>query len=126
MEKTILLLPETDDRTLCLEMRGNIALRDFQDSFEAPLRAIIARQGSYNIFAVYTDDNARWQEDAAHYSFRFYNEIGPLRHRVAFVNAPDSRHLITKILQPVIINGEARFFDPDQRDEALTWVKGQS
>ncbi|MDB5492498.1 MAG: hypothetical protein JWO78_2347 [Micavibrio sp.] len=123
MAQTIIPLPESDEHTLCIEMKGVITLEDFRVYFERPLREIIGRQGIYSIFAVYSDNDMKWNEDAADFSFRFYTEIGHYRRKVAFVNAPDSRLLLAKMLQPVIDNGEIRFFDMEQREEALAWVK---
>lgn len=125
MENSITILPETDDRTLCVHITGIITLHDYKEFFVKPLHAIIAKHGEYNLYAYYSHDYQSWTVDAADFSFKCYAEVGMAARKSAYVNAPDSRHLILKMLQPLMPKAEIRFFDEHQQEEAMAWVKSK-
>lgn len=125
MKTAITILPESDDRTLCIVMSGIVTADVYNEFFMKPLEKIIARHGIFNLCAIYTDYEG-WESDAAEISFKFYTKISRQIGRVSFINAPDSRHLLLKMLEPVMPNAQVKNFEPDQKDEAIAWAKNQS
>lgn len=122
MSNAITILPESDDRTLCVNVTGVISAAIFLDFFIKPIRTIIERHGEFNLCAIYTDYQG-WDSDAAEASFKYYAEVGTQGRKLAYVNAPDSRFLLLKMLEPLLPNAEIRFFEPEERDEAIAWAK---
>lgn len=118
---TIEILPSTHDATLCLRLSGEITAQDFIDYFDTPLQDILAKHGYYNLYVHYAPDFKAWSPEAADLSFRCISTCSPKARRLAYVNAPDSRMLMMKMLNP-IMHAEIRYFDEPQRQEALDWV----
>jgi hypothetical protein len=124
MSQSITILPETDDRTLCVHITGVLNADDFEKSFITPVKTLIAGHGEFNLYAFYSDDYQGWDPSAADSSFKTYSELGPFGRRCAYVNAPDSRHLILKMMRPLMPDADIRFFDSDEAGKALAWAKG--
>ncbi|MBI2235266.1 MAG: STAS/SEC14 domain-containing protein [Micavibrio aeruginosavorus] len=120
-KQTITILPGTHDATLCLRLSGEITAQDFIDYFDTPLQNIIARHGYYNLYLHYAPDFKAWLPEAADLSFKCISICSPKARRLAYVNAPDSRMLMMKMLEPMM-QAEIRYFDEPQRQEALDWV----
>lgn len=125
MSQTVTILPETDDKTLCVHVTGVLNTDDFEKNFINPVKAIIARYGEFHLYAFYNDDYQGWDTSAAESSFKAYSELGPFGRRCAYVNAPDSRHLILKMLRPLMPDADIRFFDSDEAAQAMAWAKGE-
>ena len=123
MTKAITILSESDDKTLCVSITGVISAAIFLECFIQPIRTIIERRGEFNLCAIYNDYEG-WESDAAEASFKYYAEVGAQGRRLAYVNAPDSRFLLLKMLEPILPNAEIRFFEPEDRGEAIAWAKG--
>lgn len=119
--QTIEILPQTQAATLCLRLSGEITAQDFTDYFDTPLRNIIAKHGYYNLYIHYAPDFRAWSPEAADLSFKCISTCSPKARRLAYVNAPDSRMLMMKMLEPMM-QAEIRYFDEEQRQEALDWV----
>lgn len=122
MTKTITILPQSEGATLCLAFSGTITPEDFTEFHEKPLLEILKHHDHYNLCAVYNDDFEGWSEEAADLSFKCISLISPKARRAAYVNAPDSRRLLMKMVQP-LTNLEVRYFDAGQEEEAFNWVK---
>lgn len=122
MKKTITILPETEADLLCLSFSGTITASDFTEFHEKPLLNIIEKYDHYNLCSIYEDDFEGWSEEAADLSFKCITKISPKARRAAYVNAPDSRRLLMKMVQP-LTSLEVKYFDAGQSAEAITWVK---
>jgi hypothetical protein len=124
-KRTIITLSETSSTMLCLRLTGEITAQDFNDYFDAPLKEMVARNGYYNLYIYYDPDFSGWSPEAADLSFKCISTYSPKARRLAYVNAPDSRMLMMKMLEP-IMNAEIRYYDEEQKEEALAWVKAYS
>ncbi len=121
MSSTIITLPETHDATLCLRLTGMITPGDFNEHFGNHVYRLVDTYGYYNLFIHYDEKFEGWSREAADLSFKCVSQCSPKARRLAYVNAPDSRMLMMKMLQPMM-TAETRFFDEDEKDEALKWV----
>lgn len=126
MQSSVTFLPESDDRTVCVRATGLINAEDFQRNFVAPVMAAIAKHGQVHVYVIYSDDFQGWDPQAAEASFKTYAEFGPFGRRCAYVNVPDSLHLTLKMMRPLMPGADIRFFEKDEADKAMAWVKGTS
>lgn len=120
-DRTIITLPETGGATLCLHLRGEITADDFNDYFDTPLKEIVPKHGYYNLYIYYDPEFIGWSPEAADLSFKCISTFSPKARRLAYINAPDSRMLMMKMLDP-IMQAEIRYYDDEQKKEALDWV----
>ena len=121
MNATILTLPETTENTICLQLTGMITAEDFTTLFVMPVQKAVEAKGYYNLFIYYDSAFKGWTREAADLSFKCISKYSPRARRLAYVNAPDSRMLMMKMLEPMM-QAEVRYFDEEQKDEALHWV----
>lgn len=122
MKKSITILPETEGAVLCLSFAGTITSADFIEFHEKPLLDIISKYDHYSLCSIYEEDFEGWSEEAADLSFKCITKISPKARRAAYVNAPDSRRLLMKMVQP-LTSLEVKYFDAAQKSEAIAWVK---
>lgn len=122
MPQSITILPETTGTTLCLNLTGVITPDDFRAYFEKPLLEILNRHNHYSLLVHYDSGFVRWEESAADLSFKCISACSSRARRCAYVNPPDSRIMMMKLLTPVMTEAEIRYFNSDQYDEALSWV----
>lgn len=121
MTQTVTILPETNDTTLCLRMTGTITADDYMKYFDGPVKKIADTNGWYNLYVLHDENFEGWSAEAADLSFRCISEYSPKARRLAYINAPDSRMLMMKMLSPMM-KAETRFFELDEADEAMTWM----
>ncbi len=121
MVRTITILPETSGSTLCLHLTGVVDAASFKEFFDKPLNDLLAKYGHYNLLVDYDAGFIRWEEEAADLSFKSIATCGPKARRCAYVNPPESRIVLMKIMNPML-TGEVRYFNADQKAEALAWV----
>ena len=122
MTETITIMPETSGSTLCLRLQGVISAEDFTRNFGDRVRDIVATHGHYNLYILYDQEFKGWSCEAADLSFKNISQYSPKASRLAYVNAPDSRILMMKMLEP-IMQAEIRYFNLAEKDEALAWVQ---
>lgn len=121
MTETVKILPETNETTLCLRLSGTVTAEDYMKNFDGPVKKIADTNGWYNLYVLHDDSFAGWSPEAADLSFRCISEYSPKARRLAYVNAPDSRMLMMKMLKPMM-KAETRFFDLEEADEAMAWM----
>ena len=121
MPQTVFILPETNDTTLCLRLTGTITAEDYMQYFDVPVKRIADTNGWYNLYVYHDPGFQGWSAEAADLSFRCISEYSPRARRLAYVNAPDSRMLLMKMLGPMM-KAEVRFFEDEQQDEAMAWM----
>lgn len=123
MSQTIFILPETTKTTLYLRLTGTVTAQDYMDYFDSPLKAIIEKNGWYNLYVFHDENFKGWSPEAADLSFRCISEYSPKSRRLAYVNAPDARMLMMRMLKPLMSKAEVKFFDLPQQEEAIAWMK---
>lgn len=121
---TVVILPETDDQTLCVEFSRLIRREDYRRCFREPLQKIVERHGYYDLLINHLPTFKGWEEDAADLSMQTVVEYAKYGRRRAMINAPEKFILMQKI-SPEVYGGETRYFGPGQFKTALNWVKGK-
>lgn len=121
MPQTVIILPETNETTLCLRLTGTVTADDFTTYFGNEVMKRAGGIGWYNLYLLHDENFEGWSPEAADLSFRNISEFSPKARRLAYVNAPDSRMLMMKMLKPMM-KAETRFFELDQQAEAMTWM----
>lgn len=125
MPHTITIMPETQGCTLCLRLTGTIAADDFINKFGDRVRDIAEKYNHYDLYILYDEHFEGWSREAADLSFKNIAQYSPKARRLAYVNAPESRILMMKMLKPMM-NAEVRYYNLSEKDEALAWVKAAS
>jgi len=123
-KSSVRVLPQTDDKTLCIEFSGLIRAEDHKRVLRTTLEKIIEKNGFYNLLIVYAQDFKGWEAGAADQSLRTIMDLAKYGRRRAMVNPPEKIVLMQKVSGDKLFGGETRYFNADQFDEALAWVKG--
>ncbi|MCM2343618.1 MAG: STAS/SEC14 domain-containing protein [Alphaproteobacteria bacterium] len=121
MSRTVITLPGTSETTLCLQLTGLISADDFTTYFDVPVQQAVEKHGFYNLYIYYDPQFEGWSREAADLSFKCISQYSPKARRLAYINAPDSRMLMMKMLSPMM-QAEIQYFTETQKDEALQWV----
>lgn len=124
MGKTIEILPETADSVLCLRFSGIITPEDFINELENPLLQIIEKYDHYSMYIDYSPAFIKWSPEAADLSFKCITACGPKVRRCAYVNPPQERLLMMKLLNPITTNADVRYFNNGEQQIALDWIRG--
>lgn len=120
---TVRVLPQTDDQTLCVELSGLVRAEDHKRVLRANLEKVIQRNGFYNLLILYAPDFKGWEAGAADQSLRTIMDLAKYGRRRAMVNPTEKIVLMQKVSGEALFGGETRYFNADQFDKALAWVK---
>lgn len=122
MPNTVIILPQSDDRTLCLRFEGAVTKKDHADNLITPMRAMIEKHGEYNLLIWFSDTYRGYEQDAADQSFQTIRELGRFARRIAYIN-PSARKIFQTNIIRVLLGKDVRNFSPEQIDEAVAWLK---
>lgn len=122
LDRTVVILPETDEHTLCVRFTGLIRKEDHKLNLRDRLAAMVEKDGWYSMLIEYKDF-VGWEHDAADISLRSIMDFGKFARRLAYVNPPEKKVMQTKLTAP-LFGGEMQFFDEGDFDAALEWVRG--
>ena len=120
---TVIVLPQTDDHTLCVEFTGLIRAEDHRKAFAENLGPMVEKNGWYNILIYHRPDFKGWEPDAADISLRTIMEYGKFCRRRAVVS-PTEKLIMMQKMSGQLFGGETKYFNDDQFQEALAWVRG--
>lgn len=124
-KKTVTIMPETHDAVLCVTFTGTLTDEDYLEYFERPLKKIVDSYGYVNALICFDEAFSGWTQAAADLSFKCLSTYLPKARRIGYVNAPDSRLLLMKMLEP-ISTADTRFFETAQLQDALKWVEDRT
>jgi len=119
---TVHILPETDDKCMFIRLTGVVTLEDFERHFKEPAQDM-ENPKYVNIMVQFDENFIGWSPEAAALSFQYLTDFSARARRLGYVNAPDSRQLMMKMLEPILRHAEIRFFETDQFDEAVRWMR---
>jgi len=125
MPGSVIILPQTDDHTLCLRFTGVVTKEDHYQGMVAPGVAIIERQGVYNLVIEYAPDYKGFLTDAADQSFRLIRDWGTYGRRIAYVNPSARKIFMTKLASILFGKATIRYFPAGKLDAAIAWAKNQ-
>lgn len=121
---SVIVLPDTDETTLCVEMKGLIRRQDYEKNFRNRILEIAKNHRRFNILISYAPSFKGWEPEAADLSLKSIMELGGKLRRHACINPPDTI-LFRNKLSSALFGGQTRYFDNGKYDEALAWVKGK-
>ncbi len=121
MAETVTVLPETTDTAVCVRLSGMVTAEDFARNLGDRVEQTVGTYGYYSSYILYDETFKGWSREAADLSFRHISQFSRKARRLAYVNAPDSRMLMMKMLQP-ITNAEIRYFELDEKEQAIAWI----
>lgn len=122
MEPSVITLPESDDKTLCLAFTGIVTKDDHYNHLVRPMQDAIARHGYFNLVLWYKDDFKGLSPAAAGQSFISIADLGKYAHRLAYVN-PTARKLFQNTLMRGQMGQATRNFNESELAEAIAWAK---
>jgi DNA-binding transcriptional ArsR family regulator len=123
-DATVIVLPETDEQALCVELTGVIRREDHELNLRGNLKKIIEKKGWYNLLVKFSPSFKGWEESAAAISLKTITEFAKYGRRHAYVN-PSERDIYRNKMSAPMFGGETRYFNRDQFQEALDWVKSE-
>ena len=116
------VLPQSNHDTVCVTLCGVIGPEDYKNSLYNTLKTLAESGQYFNLLINYDISFKGWDRQAAEMSFRSIIDYGRKARKLAYVNAPDSKMLQIKMTQP-LLGGEVRFFETEELDAAIAWVK---
>lgn len=115
------VMPETDDRTVCMEVDKPISLEGYKDNFLPHVENIMEKHGELRIL-VYFKEYKGWEEEAAKFDIEQTLHYGKHITKLAYVNPPEKIIFANKVRKP-LIKGEIKFFEEKELSKAIDWVK---
>lgn len=116
-------LPETEGNAVAIKASGELTHEDYRDTLIPGLESRIARQGRVNVFVEFDEDFEGWNLQSAWDDASFGLSHRSDFNNFAVVGGPAWVRWCLK-LSAFLINGEVRFFDPVQREDAVAWING--
>lgn len=115
------IMPESDDRVLCIRVEKPISSEGYSENFTPRIRAMIEKHGGIR-FLIHFKEYQGWEAEAALMDMAGLVEFGPKVIKFAMVNPPKTEMLRYNVKKP-LLSGEARTFEERELAEAIAWVK---
>ena len=122
MTETITVLPQSNERSLCVRLSGMIDSAEYLEKFASAVERMAATNKDFDLLVFYDEQFKGWSREAADLSFKNFSQFSPKARRLAYVNAPQARVLMMKMMQP-ITEADVRYFERDELDDALSWIR---
>lgn len=120
-EKYNIVMPESDDSCLCLQIEKEISGEGYKENFIKRIENMIDQYGVIRLL-IYYKKFSGWDKEAAMLdvsaSARFQGKLC----KMAMVNAPDSE-IARGLIRQENLKGKIRMFEEEELPEALAWVK---
>lgn len=116
------IMPETDDRALCIMVDKPISGEGYTVNFLPRFLDIVNRHGEVRLLVYYKAFQG-WEEKAAESDMDLTSRYGKKIRRMALVNPPHSEALQKKLKAPLFDPQAIRLFEEKDLDKALAWVK---
>jgi hypothetical protein len=121
LEKYNTVLPESDDRALCMEVDKPISRDGYLGNFVPRIEAMLKAHGEIRLL-VHFKEYQGWEAEAAMMSMGGLMEYGSKFRKLALVNPPRKEIVRSKVNTP-LMSGETRYFDSHELHDAIAWVK---
>ena len=108
-----------------VRLSGLITADEHEKCLADPVRRMRERYGKYRLLVEFDEGFRGWEPEAADLNMRIIIECAQDCERVAYVNPPPGKILQMK-LAPQLIGGQIRFYDLEDIEEALAWLKEPS
>ena len=118
----IKVLPESMGNILILRAVGKLTDLDYKDVLIPRLDLIIREHGKARLLMDMADDFHGWEAaalwDDARFGIAHRNDF----EKIGLIGGPSWVEWGVK-LAAMVVGGEIRSFSPDQREEALNWIR---
>ncbi|MBU0800643.1 MAG: STAS/SEC14 domain-containing protein [Alphaproteobacteria bacterium] len=121
LEKYNTIMPESDDRALCMEVDKPISRDGYLGNFVPRVEAMLKARGEIRLLVHFKEYHG-WEAEAATMSMGGLMEYGSKFRKFALVNPPKKEILRSKVNDP-LMSGETRYFETDELQDAIAWVK---
>ena len=121
MSETITILPQSNDTALCVRLTGMVSASEYAEKFGAAVEKMASEHQNFNLLVFYDEGFQGWSLEAADLSFKNFSQFSPQARKLAYVNAPETRMLMMKMLKPMT-DAQIRYFAKNALVEALEWV----
>ena len=119
------ILPESTDTCIGFKISGEVNAEDY-DTLLPKLDAAIAVHGKINLLVVLEDFEGFDGIKAAKADFQFGTHQYRQVEKAAFVSKVKWMERVVKIMDPFTRRTKEKNFEPDQIEEAWTWVFGDA
>lgn len=115
------VLPQTDERVLCLQIDRTISKEGYTENFLPRIQTMLETKGEIRILIDFKAYKG-WEEEAAMIDMSTLLEYGQGVKKFALVNPPEIMVKQSSI-KSHLIAGEIEVFKSEEFDEALEWVR---
>ncbi|MGC9349574.1 MAG: STAS/SEC14 domain-containing protein [Anaerolineae bacterium] len=117
------IMEQSTETCLGIKVSGKLKAEDY-DKVEPLLSNAIKAHGTVNLVIHIEDFEGYGDTDALRKDLQMaFNEYKDVA-KVAIVGTEDWQEWFAKIIDPLTLGTDERFFQPDQTDEAWTWACG--
>jgi hypothetical protein len=124
-EQTVTVMPQTDNLALCVKLQGLVTREDYVANCLNEIERRYEKDGEMRVLFFYSPEFEGWTPDGAAANMDNILRFGKFAPRVAFVNPPQKKVLQMKLMPPEVRGREVKFFNADELDDAVTWIKGK-
>lgn len=118
----IKILPDSHDDLVIFEYDGYITEKDYKTVLWSLLSETIKKHGALRLVCRFTENYDGWEEGAAQANMQNIMEHVGFVKKIAYVNPPSSKVFQTKLLGSKLFNGEIKYYNLDQFDQAEKWA----
>ncbi len=120
-DKYNVIMPQTDDRTLCIQIERTISSEGYEENFLPRINKMVAEYGEIRVLIYYKKFQG-WEEEAAKNDMETTARFGRKIVKMALVNPPEKVMFKSAIKKPILA-GEVKSFDEEDLNKAIEWVK---
>ncbi len=115
------IMPETDDRVLCVQVDKPISRIGYEENFLPRIERMLRQNDELRIL-IYYKDYQGWEKEAAQNDMEAVLVYGKKVRKLALVNPPD-REVFRREFKKPLIAGELVFFKEEELSDAISWVR---
>ena len=117
------IMPETTDRVLCVQIDKVITSEGYAENFLPRIHKMLENHGKIRLLIYYKYFKG-WEENAAAQDMEFSASLARNIEKMAMVNAPEREEIQKRMKQKMIPNSvDLKFFNEEDIDKAMTWIK---
>lgn len=120
-EKFNTIMPESEGCVLCYMVDKPISASGYQENYLRRAREILEQYGDLRVL-VYFKEYQGWEKEAAAMDFAQGHDHYARMSKIALVNPPPNLITLSE-LRKDIIKTPTRFFNENELQDALRWIK---
>lgn len=121
--QTIFILPESTDTILCVRYTGTVTLADFTQYHYREMIKRVDENGYLKMVVCYDNNYKGWEPDAADANLKSIVELAKKARKLAYVNPQKRKIFLMSMVHDLLEGAEIRYFESDDYESALAWVK---